>query len=202
MAGRPLLAWSLEAFTRSSAFASVVVAAPAGHEAEVRQIDATFAVEVVTGGASRADSVREALSVVSPEAELVAVHDAARPLVTEELIDALVAVLAGRPDAAGVVPVAAVTDTIKRAGADREIVATEDRRQLWAAQTPQVFRADALRAAYAGDPASVAEATDDAMLVEANGEKLLIEPVATENFKVTTKSDLSRAALLLEAHVP
>ena len=95
------------------------------------------------------------------------------------------------------IPAAAVTDTIKRAGNDREIVATEDRDELWTAQTPQIFRAEALRAAHAGDPAAADVATDDAMLVEASGAKVLIEPVAAENFKVTTGADLERAALLL-----
>ena len=175
-----------------------MVAAPAGFEAEVRGVaaDASLAVEVVTGGATRAKSVSRALEA-APEAELIAVHDAARPLLTAELIDALVATLAARPDAGGVVPAAAITDTIKRAGSDGAIVATEDRTQLWAAQTPQVFRADALRAAHGGDPVSVAAATDDAMLVEASGAKVLIEPTSAENFKVTTAADLRRAALVL-----
>jgi 2-C-methyl-D-erythritol 4-phosphate cytidylyltransferase len=176
----------------------VVVAAPAGFELEVREVaaDASLAVEIVTGGATRAKSVSGALEAV-PEAELIAVHDAARPLLTAELIDALVATLAERPDAGGVVPAAAITDTIKRAGSDGAIVATEDRSQLWAAQTPQVFRAGALRVAHAADPASVAAATDDAMLVEASGAIVLIEPTSAENFKVTTGADLRRAALIL-----
>lgn len=173
-----------------------MVAAPVGFEAEVREIaaDSQLVVEVVTGGATRAGSVRGALAAAS-DAELIAVHDAARPLVTPELIDALVARLVARPDVDGVIPAAAVTDTIKRAGNDREIVATENRSELWAAQTPQVFRGDALRAAHSGNPA--ATATDDAMLVEASGATVLIEPVSAENFKVTTAADLHRAELLL-----
>ena len=175
-----------------------MVAAPAGFELEVREAAAatSLAVEVVTGGATRAESVSLALEA-APEAELVAVHDAARPLLTAELIDALVATLAERPDASGVVPAAAITNTIKRAGSDGAIVATEDRSELWAAQTPQVFRADALRAAHAGAPASVAAATDDAMLVEASRAQVLIEPTSAENFKVTTAADLRRAAVVL-----
>jgi len=198
VAGRPLLAWSLEAFRRSASVGSAIVAAPPGFEAEVREIaaDSQLVTEVVTGGATRAESVRGALWAAS-DAELIAVHDAARPLVTAELIVALVARLVARPDVDGVIPAAALTDTIKRAGDDRAIVATEDRNELWAAQTPQVFRADALRAAHAGDPASVAMATDDAMVVEVSGAKVLIEPASAENFKVTTAADLHRAELLL-----
>ena len=175
-----------------------MVAAPAGFEAEVREVaaDALLAVEVVTGGATRAESVSGALAA-APATELIAVHDAARPLVTVELIDALVATLVERSDAGGVVPAAAITDTIKRARRDGAIVATEDRSELWAAQTPQLFRADALRAAHAGHPVSVAAATDDAMLVEASGATVLIEPTTTENFKVTTAADLRHADLVL-----
>lgn len=196
------MVWSLEAFRRSKRVEGVVVAAPPGFEEEVREIaaDAQPAAEIVTGGATRAESVRAAL-VAATDAELIAVHDAARPLITPELIDALVATLVGRPDAAGVVPAAAVADTIKRAGNDREIVATENRGELWAAQTPQLFRAEALRAAHAGDAAVVAAATDDAMLVEASGAMVLIEPTSAENFKVTTAADRQRAAGLLKQRI-
>lgn len=198
VAGKPLVVWSLEAFQRSIAVEGVVVAAPPGFEEEVREIaaDARSAAEIVTGGATRAESVRAAL-VAATDAELIAVHDAARPLITPELIDALVATLVGRPDAAGVITAAPVTDTIKRAGNDREIRTTENRSELWAAQTPQLFRAEALRAAHGGDAAVVAAATDDAMLVEASGGKVLIEPASAENFKVTTAADLERAIGLL-----
>ena len=96
------------------------------------------------------------------------VHDAARPLVTPELIDAVVERLASDQDAAGVIAAAPVTDTIKRAADDDRVEETLDRAGLWAVQTPQAFRADALREALS-DPDSLPEATDDAMLVERRG---------------------------------
>jgi 2-C-methyl-D-erythritol 4-phosphate cytidylyltransferase len=131
--------------------------------------------------------------------------------VTSELIEALVADLASDLEAAGVIPATNVTDTIKQApkgtrptlspseGSNVGLVIekTLDRGRLWAAQTPQVFRTDALRAALAGDPERVAAATDEAMLVEAAGERVLIHPTGPENLKVTTPLDLRVAELLL-----
>jgi 2-C-methyl-D-erythritol 4-phosphate cytidylyltransferase len=200
-----MVEWSIAAFRAAEPVGSIVVACPPGHAHDLDQGDLV----VVDGGETRARSVANALSAV--ETELVAIHDAARPLVTAGLIEALVARLAGAPDAAGVIVATQVTDTIKQAsagtrpaltaqeGANAGLVIEEtlDRRHLWAAQTPQVFRADALRAALAGDPERVAAATDEATLVEAAGGAVLIHPAEAENFKVTTPLDLRVADLLL-----
>jgi 2-C-methyl-D-erythritol 4-phosphate cytidylyltransferase len=151
----------------------------------------------------------------------VVVHDAARPLVSPGLIDAVVEELAAEQDAAAVIAAAPVTDTIKRAGGEDEagasaglgtpeasdaaldaalvIEATLDRRRLWAAQTPQVFRTEALRAALEAGAATHGAATDEAMLIEAAGGTVLLHPVSAENFKVTTPLDLRVAELLLAA---
>jgi 2-C-methyl-D-erythritol 4-phosphate cytidylyltransferase len=206
VAGRPLVAWCLEAFAAADSIQAVVVAAPPGHEEAIAALAADAV--VVRGADSRSGSVANAL--VRVDAELVAVHDAARPLVTAELIDALVAKLASRPDAAGVIAAAAVTDTVKRAREPRPakgeferggptVAKTESRDHLWAAQTPQVFRTEALRDAQAADPQRVAAASDDAMLVEKAGGKVLIEPAPSHNLKVTTAADLRIAGALLSA---
>jgi 2-C-methyl-D-erythritol 4-phosphate cytidylyltransferase len=163
--------------------------------------------EVVTGGASRSESVAAAARQI--DTDLVAIHDAARPLVTPELIDELVTKLVRRPDAAAVIAAAPLTDTVKRAREPRPakgeiarggptVAKTESRDHLWAAQTPQVFRAGALRDALAADPQRLAAATDDAWLVEKAGGKVLINPSPPENLKVTTAFDLRVAELLLE----
>jgi 2-C-methyl-D-erythritol 4-phosphate cytidylyltransferase len=168
----------------------------------------------VEGGATRSQSVANALEGVGTE--LVAIHDAARPLVTPELIEGVVATLAADPEADGAIAAAPVTDTIKRAkpesdsqrllqhfphrpveNAAIEVAATVDRRQLWAAQTPQVFRVEALRRALEADPGEVEAATDEAMLVEASGGRVLVHPSPPENLKVTTPLDLKLAELLL-----
>jgi 2-C-methyl-D-erythritol 4-phosphate cytidylyltransferase len=129
------------------------------------------------------------------ETDVVAVHDAARPLVTPELIETLIARLAERTDAGGVIAAAPVPDTLKRVSGGGAVVATEDRSELWAAQTPQVFRTELLRGAHAREDA--AEATDDAMLVERAGGTVLVEPWTQPNLKVTTAADLRLAELLL-----
>ncbi len=206
LAGRPLIAWSLDAFRASATVTAVVIAAPPGHEQAVEQIAGKGAglpgdpsaihPIVVSGGESRAASVGLALAEVPARADLVAVHDAARPLVTAELVGRLIARLADEPGAEGVIAAAPLADTVKRVDG-RVIVATEDRKQLWAAQTPQVFRADALRRAHDTGSDRLATATDDAILVELAGGTVLVEPAPAANLKVTTAADLRLAELLL-----
>jgi 2-C-methyl-D-erythritol 4-phosphate cytidylyltransferase len=204
LAGRPMVEWSIEAFRAAGSVDSIVIACPPGHVHELERHD----VEIVDGGATRAQSVANALRAV--ETELVAIHDAARPLVTPALIDVVIATLAADPEAAGAIAATPVTDTIKQSDATRRAFATHkganarfvvattvDRERLWAAQTPQVFRVEALRDALAGEPDRVAAATDEAMLVEAVGGRALIHPSPAENFKVTTPLDLKLAEGLL-----
>jgi 2-C-methyl-D-erythritol 4-phosphate cytidylyltransferase len=199
--GRPLIEWSLEAFRRAKSIGPVIVALPAGEGQALGE-----GISVVAGGERRSQSVAAGLDCV--ETEVVAVHDAARPLVTPELIDELVEKLASRPDADGVISGAPLTDTVKRAREPRPVkgefprggptvAQTISRDHLWAAQTPQVFRTQALRKAMDTDPQRVAAATDDAMLVEKAGGKVLIHPASPENLKVTGPLDLRVAELLL-----
>ncbi len=229
VAGRPLVEWSLAALHAAPSVTAIVVARPPDREPAARGCDSTRiagisatssgkgavwgGVRTVDGGAERADSVANALAVV--ETELVAIHDAARPLLTPELLEETIATLTADPDASGAVAATPVTDTIKQAAgggfAGRlvtlptdtgakgpvEIESTLDRGRLWAAQTPQVFRVDALRAALAANPERVATATDEAVLVEVAGGKVLIHPAPAENLKVTTPLDLRLAELLL-----
>jgi 2-C-methyl-D-erythritol 4-phosphate cytidylyltransferase len=154
---------------------------------------------VVTGGDSRSASVGLALAEVPAQAEIVAVHDAARPLVTADMVEALIDRLTAEPAATGVIAATPVTDTVTRVVAGDAIAATDDRTELGAAQTPLVFRAAGLRAAHDGDAGAVAAATDDAMLVERRGDMVLVEAVAAPNPKVTTPADLRFAELLLAA---
>jgi 2-C-methyl-D-erythritol 4-phosphate cytidylyltransferase len=198
-----MIEWSLDAFRACGSVRSIVVAAPPGHVGDLGGHD----LGVVPGGATRAQSVANALEAVGTA--YVAVHDAARPLLRPELVEALVADLDTDDEAAGVIAAAPVTDTIKRAaqtslqltpseGVNRNLVVerTEDRTQLWRAQTPQLFRTEALREALAAAERPE-EATDEAMLVEAAGGRVLIHPVAEQNLKVTTALDLRVAELLL-----
>lgn len=183
-----MVEWSIEAFRACDPVRSIVVAAPPRQVGDLGGHD----LAVVSGGATRAQSVANALETVGTE--YVAVHDAARPLVSPELVEALVAGLDAAPKAAGVIAAAPVTDTVKRGFPT--IAETVDRAELWAAQTPQVFRTEALREALAAAKRPE-EATDEAMLVEWNGGTVLIHPVAGPNLKVTTPLDLRVAELLL-----
>ena len=144
----------------------------------------------VAGGATRSESVRHALHAV-PDASIVVVHDAARPLVTEDLVRACVAEIEAGWDAA--IAAAPVTDTIKEADADGRVRLTLERRHLWAVQTPQAFEASILRRALDADPEAVASATDDASLVEAAGGRVRIVEAPPGNFKITWPEDLERA---------
>ena len=204
VAGRPMAAWSLDAFARSSRVDAVVVAAPEGHEGAFAGLAPDgLELTVVTGGPSRSESIARAMPEV--DSDLVAIHDAARPLVTSALVDELVASMDRHEAAAGVIAAKPISDTIKRANVARigpkadtiTVAATEDRDLLWAAQTPQVFRTEALREALTADREGAGEATDEAMLVEAAGGKVLIHPSPPENLKVTTPLDLKLAELLL-----
>jgi 2-C-methyl-D-erythritol 4-phosphate cytidylyltransferase len=209
LAGRPMLEWSLRAFAAATEVGSAVVAAAPADERRFEELAAgieSLRTEVVSGGASRSESVAAAMNRV--ESDLVAVHDAARPLLTPELIDELVAKLVARPDSAAVIAGAPLADTVKRAREPRPancefagdgptVAKTESRDHLWAAQTPQVFRTAGLRDALAADPRRLAAATDDAWLVEESGGKVLIHPSSPENLKVTTPFDLRVAELLL-----
>ena len=198
-----MIEWSLLAFGASDSIEAVVIAAPPGFEEEAERAAAAvipeLTVEAVAGGASRADSVRLAMTVVP--SELVTVHDAARPLVTAELIDRVVGRLASG-EADGVIAAAPVADTLKRGGeGDSTVAETVGRSGLWGAQTPQAFRAEALRAAQGAAEAAgvLAEATDEAWLLERVGGTVLLEAAGEPNPKVTDSADLALAAALLGA---
>ena len=190
LAGRPMLEWSLDAFRGAAAVGEIVVAAPPGGE----ELAAEQGVVTVSGGEHRSESVARALALCG--GEIVVVHDAARPLVTPGLIDAVVEELAAEEDAAGVIAATPVTDTIKQAGDGHRVERTLDRSGLWAVQTPQAFKAEALREALS-DPDSLSEASDDAMLVERRGGRILIHSTSPDNIKVTTPFDLRLAELIL-----
>jgi len=194
VAGRPLVAWSLDAIAAAERIGPVVIAAPAGFEDELEAVAPEAA--VVLGASSRSGSVANALSRV--ETEIVAVHDAARPLAPPALFDSVVEALAEDLGSDGVIAAAPVPDTLKRASGDRLTVSeTLDREGLWAIQTPQAFRSEALRGALAVDAAVLEAATDDAMLVEAAGGSVRLCPVTEPNPKVTSAADLALVEALL-----
>jgi 2-C-methyl-D-erythritol 4-phosphate cytidylyltransferase len=162
----------------------VLVAVPPGYEGG----------DNIAGGASRSASVRNALAALH-DAEIVVVHDAARPLVTPQLVERCVAEVQAGWDAA--IAAARVTDTIKEADGSGRVQRTLDRSVLWAIQTPQAFRADVLRRALNTGDEALAGATDDAALVEAAGGSVRVVEAPDDNIKVTRPLDLRLAEALL-----
>jgi len=193
VAGRPLLEWSLAALDAAASVGEIIVTMPPGHEGRLEWPGA----REVPGGPSRSESVANA--VVHVGTELVLVHDAARPLATPDLFDAVVAELEADPDAAAVIAATPVTDTTKEVLTGREVYRTLDRSSLWSIQTPQGFRTAALRAALESTEL-LAQASDDAMLVERMGGRVVVHEASPENLKVTTPLDLRIAAELLRPH--
>jgi 2-C-methyl-D-erythritol 4-phosphate cytidylyltransferase len=163
----------------------VVVAAPPGYD---------DGPDRVRGGESRSASVRNALAA-APEATVAVVHDAARPLVTRDLVERCLAAL--EPGIDGAIAAVPMTDTVKEAAPDGRVVRTLDRSPLWAIQTPQVFKADVLREALERDAAALAAATDDAARVADAGGVITVVEAFPENLKVTRESDLRIVEALL-----
>ncbi|MCL4109647.1 UNVERIFIED_CONTAM: hypothetical protein GTU68_061904 [Idotea baltica] len=184
-------------FNRSDVVQTIVVVAPDDLEWFKEKFRPNLAfsdVEIVAGGSSRADSVRNALAAVKSEAEFVAIHDAARPLIAKDWIDGVFA--AAEKHGAAILGVP-ITSTIKRVGTDQSIAATVPRDHLWAAQTPQVFRKSLLIDAYQNSKAS--EATDEASLMESVGQSVHVVEGSPINIKITTNADFGMAIHLLNA---
>jgi len=191
----PLLAEPLRRLDESDWVDAVVVVAPPGWEEPAillaEELGCAKVRACVAGGETRAASVRNGLAEVADDAAVVLVHDAARPLLADDVIERVLAPLAEGWD--GVVPGLPVADTLKRVGADGGVGETVARDGLWAVQTPQAFPVDTLRRAVAcgGD------ATDCAGLVEAAGGRVKVVPGDPLLLKVTTLDDLARVASLL-----
>ena len=192
---RPLLAESLERLDESEWVDAIVVAAPSGWEEPAtllaEELGCGKVVSCLAGGPSRAESVRLALAAVPEDAEVILVHDAARPVLPADVIERVLAPLSEGWD--GVVPALPIADTVKRVERDA-VVATLDREELVAAQTPQAFVGSVLRGALAGN---VSGASDCASLVERAGGRVRIVPGDPRLLKVTEASDLEQVERLL-----
>ena len=185
--------------TRDDVCQTVIVVAPEDQETFRRRYLANLAfmnVQIADGGAERFESVANALAKVKPEAEFVAIHDAARPCLTAELIDTIFASAAKTGAAMLAVP---VSDTIKRSDSQGRVQETVSRKDLWLAQTPQVFRRDWLTEAYAKRGQLGRDITDDAQLIEAAGHAVYLVQGSTTNIKITTREDLVLAEAVLKA---
>lgn len=186
---RVLLAESLERLDASDWIDGIVVAAPPGWEEPAlilaEELALAKVMAAIPGGATRGESVRLAAAEIPDDALVILVHDAARPLLPDAVIERVLQPLGEGFD--GAVPGLAVADTLKRVARDGSIVETVDRGDLYAVQTPQAFAADGFRRALAGD---VAGSTDCAALVEAAGGRVKVVAGDPRLLKVTTRADL------------
>ena len=188
LGGRPLLAESLERLEASAWIEAIVVVAPPEWEEPAillaEELGCGKVTASATGGETRAESVRLGVAEVPEEAEILLVHDAARPLLGEEVIERVLAPFSEGWD--GVVPGLPLADTVKRVRGD-QVVETLPRRELVAVQTPQAFVASVLREALAGE---LGDAGDCAALVEARGGRVRVVPGDRRLLKVTDAADL------------
>ena len=196
--GRPVLAHSIAAFEQTESVTDVILVGRAERlpdlEAMVRSEGFQKVSSVVAGGARRQDSVRHGLERVRLAAEFVAVHDAARPLVRPEVIERIFQSARVHGGAACATP---VTDTLKRADSAHAVSGGVERKNLFAVQTPQIFRRDLLVKAYDAVFAAEAEVTDEISAVERIGGKVVLVPDENPNFKITYPADLPLAEITL-----
>lgn len=208
LGGVPILVHAVRVLARSRAVDTVVVVAPKDGVAEVRALLAdaigereSAALVVVPGGETRQESVRAGLAALPATVDVVLVHDAARPLVPVDVVDAVARAVADGAEA--VVPAVPLADTVKQvtpasaAGLPEPVVATPDRSTLRAVQTPQGFRRDVLDRVHAKAVEEGVDATDDAGLVERFGGRVVVVPGHEEAFKVTRPLDLVLAEAVL-----
>jgi len=190
---KPVLAWVVDTFQGCNLVDQIVVVVSKRSLGRCQQLVAerewSKVTDVCSGGRQRQDSVAAGLSRVG-HCHWVVIHDGARPFVTVDLIEHG---LEAARDTGAAVAAIPVTDTIKVAGDDRLVRQTPSRRNLWAAQTPQVFRSDIITEAYRQ---AKGEVTDDASLVEQTGYKVKLYPGSYDNIKITTPDDLTLAEVL------
>jgi 2-C-methyl-D-erythritol 4-phosphate cytidylyltransferase len=198
--GRAVWLRSAELFvTRDDVIQCIIIVAKADQELFKRRYGANLAfmnVQIADGGAQRFESVANALALVKGEAEFVAVHDAVRPCLTEEMINAVFGLAKNKGAAILAVPVA---DTLKEVNPQQQVQGTVARKGLWQAQTPQVFRREWLVDAYGKRGQLGKDITDDAQLVEAAGHPVFVAEGSPSNLKITTRGDLNLAEAVLKS---
>ncbi len=196
--GRPVVAHSIAAFEEAKSVTDIILVGRAERLSEYEKIVASEGLGkvsvVIPGGARRQDSVRCGLEQLKGAAEFVAVHDAARPLVSPELIEEIFQLARRYGGAASAAP---VIDTLKRVDRDHLVTGGVERTSLFAVQTPQIFRRDLLESAYRAVFEEGIEVTDEISAIERVGGQVALLPNESPNFKITYPADLPLAEFLL-----
>lgn len=199
VAGRPVVAHTWQRFNDARCIDEIVIVVRDGMQSAFAELATTYDLRkphrIVVGGAERQDSVANGLCALSPQSEIVAIQDAARPCTSEELIAATITVAR---ESGAAVAAQSVTDTIKESADGKLISRTVDRSRLWAVQTPQTFRVEVIRRALAEVRQRGLLVTDDTAACELIGQPVRLVPSATANPKVTVPGDLPVISALLE----
>ena len=201
LGGQPLILYSLRALQASSIIDEIILAVPQNEmdyclKEIVTKHHFTKVTKLVPGGRERQDSVRHALEAVHDDVDVVLIHDAVRPFLTERMVEEVVQ--SAREKGAAIIALP-MKDTVKQVGADHVIERTVDRQSLWLAQTPQAFRRDWLLAAHRKAHAEGVRATDDAYLIEWAGHPVSVVEGSGENIKVTRPEDMVIGEAILAA---
>ncbi|HEY3198768.1 MAG TPA: 2-C-methyl-D-erythritol 4-phosphate cytidylyltransferase [Nitrospirales bacterium] len=199
LGGIPLLLHSLQVFERCASILQVILVVPKDERERVLvDVVARHGIKkvqkVVAGGATRQKSVYQGLRETDPEAEIVVIHDAVRPFVTEDLIERSIETAR---DIGGAIVAVPMKETVKQVGADGHILLTVDRSQLWLAQTPQTFRRAMLIEGYRKAESDGFQATDEASVMERLGYKIAVVSGRWDNIKITTPEDFQMAEAIL-----
>lgn len=201
LCGLPLMSWSIMAFDQAPSVGHLVVVYPIGRLDDVRSVLARLTlhhdITLATAGATRQDSVFSGLLAMPPEYDFVAIHDGARPLITVDTIERVIAAVRDDARLQGAIAASRSVDTLKLVE-DGVIMATPDRAYYWCAQTPQVFRKKAIMAAHRASVWDDFVGTDDASLIEHRGGKVRCVESPRDNVKVTMPEDLAVARALME----
>ena len=198
VSGKPVIAHTIAAFERTDCVDEIILVGRSDSLGELRRIvgEPTKVKQMVAGGAERSDSVRAGLDYVNPESDFVAVHDAARPLVTPEKITRVFEVCRTTGGAATLAE--PINDTLKRADVDLAVKESVDRNGIYAMQTPQVFARKLLEEAYQVVAKKNVSVTDEVSAVELLGRKIVVVPNHDFNFKITYPRDLPMAEFVLK----
>jgi len=198
IAGKPVLAHSIAAFEQSNLVAAIILVARAERLSEYEKISESYGFQkisaVIPGGVRRQDSVRCGLDQLGKETQFVAVHDAARPLVSAELIERLLELAREHGGAASAAP---IVDTLKRVDQKHTVSGSVDRKNLFGVQTPQIFERALIEKAYKAVFDAGLEVTDEISAVERVGGKVVLLPNESPNFKITYPADLQLAEFLV-----
>ena len=202
IAGKPILAYTLATFQRCPFIDNIFIVTAKGDESRCHDVVKTYGIDkffsVVTGGDTRQESVFNALRELSSNTDIVVIHDAVRPLVTEDMI---IQSIDGAKQYGSAIVAVPVKDTIKESDDDGFVMKTLDRQKLWAIQTPQTFKYDLIMKAHLYARDNNIQATDDAFLVEQIGQKVKLIMGSYENIKITTPDDLAVAKAILESRL-